>query len=433
MSLRVILRRPGHRRLWPIGGKESHGLSASFAFVGQIVPETPEFTDSPYFSQAGNTFQRGMIEALLARGVHVQAVISGPPIPSFPRHRSLACRGGPVSGPGGIPIILLPFFNLGTAKWLTMGCAAVAEIIHWAHGLAPGKPRVVLLYNLSLPPAWFALAGARLVGARTVAFVADMYEPGEIAPATMKRRADFTLQKRILRHLDGLIVMSPSLARRQTGQRQPLLVDCAIADETLRYLDRRSRAEGRAGNGMVFGFAGALEPHNGVREAIAAFKRIADPGLSLWIAGRGSLADETRDAAREDPRIEFLGQLELATVLARYGNTDVLLNCRITRSGCLLNAFPSKLAELLASGAVVVTTNVGDLGSELGGKAIVVEEGTTEAFEEAMRKAMAMTPAQREAMGLAAREWIHATRSWTVQSDRILEYISSQVLAPRDS
>ena len=132
----------------------------------------------------------------MGNGAEVALVISGPPFPPFPRHRSLVHRRWEVTGPGGVPTIVLPFLNLSTAKWLTMGCVTFLEICRWARGLSPGKTGVVLLYNLSLPPALFSLAAARLSRAKTLAFVADIYAPGEIAPATLKRRIDFRCRRR---------------------------------------------------------------------------------------------------------------------------------------------------------------------------------------------------------------------------------------------
>ena len=326
---------------------------------------------------------------------------------------------------------MLPFLNLSTAKWLTMGCVTFLEICRWARRLPPDKTGVVFLYNLSLPPALFSLAAARLAGAKTLAFVADLYAPGEIAPATLRRRVDFILQKTIIGRVDGLILMSQRRARDRASDGRLIVVDCAIADRVLSDFERRPRTAGGNGRGLVFGFAGALEPHNGVREAIAAFQRLRDANLRLWVAGRGSLAGEAKVAADADQRIDFLGALAQDEVFARYSSTDVLLNCRSTRTGFLEYAFPSKLAELLASGAVVITTDIGDLRDELRGKALIAHDSSTEALESAMRAVLSMAPADREAMGLAARDWIRATRSWTVQSGRILDYVSEQVLNGR--
>jgi glycosyltransferase involved in cell wall biosynthesis len=71
------------------------------------------------------------------------------------------------------------------------------------------------------------------------------------------------------------------------------------------------------------GFIGSVAAHKGIRTLIAAMGDA--PTCSLTVAGTGTLEDLVRRAARENPRITFLGHVDGAAKEAFFAAIDVLV------------------------------------------------------------------------------------------------------------
>jgi glycosyltransferase involved in cell wall biosynthesis len=105
----------------------------------------------------------------------------------------------------------------------------------------------------------------------------------------------------------------------------------------------------------VFFHGGRLDETKGVRQLLAAFEAVPAPAR-LQIAGWGSLQDEVENAAARNPRIEFLGALSRAEVLAALDRSRVLLLPSIWEDNC-----PLVMLEAQARSTPAIVSNRGGL------------------------------------------------------------------------
>ena len=80
----------------------------------------------------------------------------------------------------------------------------------------------------------------------------------------------------------------------------------------------------KLGDVVTLGFIGTVAPHKGVRTLLAAF-RDAPESWRLVVAGSGPLAEAVRAAARNDPRIEYVGHVEGSEKDAFFDRCDLLV------------------------------------------------------------------------------------------------------------
>jgi len=119
--------------------------------------------------------------------------------------------------------------------------------------------------------------------------------------------------------------------------------------------------EGRGGFAV---FVGRLSAEKGVATLLDAWKRLDAP-LGLKIIGEGPLAGSVAEAARHDPRIQWLGPKPLAEVLNVIGDAACLICPSVW-----YETFGRVIAEAYSRGTPVIA-------SRLGAMAELIEEGET--------------------------------------------------------
>jgi glycosyltransferase involved in cell wall biosynthesis len=128
--------------------------------------------------------------------------------------------------------------------------------------------------------------------------------------------------------------------------------------DVLYYLmpDEEHGATGNKGQrDPVFFHGGRLDETKGVRQLLAAFEAVPAPAR-LQIAGWGSLQEEVENAAARNPRIEFLGALSRAEVLAALDHSRALLLPSIWEDNC-----PLVMLEAQGRSTPVIVSNRGGL------------------------------------------------------------------------
>lgn len=125
----------------------------------------------------------------------------------------------------------------------------------------------------------------------------------------------------------------------------------------------------RAAGGLRLLVARNLEDIYDNASAVRAFAlvRQAHPEARLTVAGSGPLRGALERLARElgvAEAVHFTGRVDTADMPALYRNADIMLN------PSLIDNMPNSVLEALASGALVVSTNVG-------GVPFIVEDGKT--------------------------------------------------------
>jgi len=397
------------------------------AYVSLAVPDTPEFRN-PALHNNGNIYMQNGFLGLRSDHCAEVTAFSAVPMPSFPRCRRIMVWPQMLEFSPGVVAMGVSFINVTPIKQLSIGLSMFCQLVGWGWRERHKKHRVVFSFNISVPPLLFSLAAAYLIRAKTMVWVTDLNAPGGITPRTLLHWID-RLENWLLRFVDGGIVIADQMATENLAGRPYIRVDGGasrfLVEETGRLLATRQHDEAH----FTIVATGALSAHNGVREILTAFSQLEGSRYRLVFAGRGELECEISAAAARDPRIEFKGFLGTPDLLALHANADVLVSMRVTQGMNTSYGFPSKTFEYLLSGVPVITTTTGHMKSEYGPYCFILEEECAEALAELVRKIEQIAPAERNRIGLAARQFIVENKTWEIQHKRIAEYVRSRAIS----
>jgi glycosyltransferase involved in cell wall biosynthesis len=188
----------------------------------------------------------------------------------------------------------------------------------------------------------------------------------------------------------------------------------------------------------VVGYVGGFQPHQGVRQLVEAFARLAerDPCLHLLLVGDGPCAGEVRsriEAAPWAPRALWLGALPRSEVPDCLAAMDVCtaprFDPRTDRRRSSPVGSPLKLFEALAAGRPLVAGALPDLRwVEKLGAGVCVDGSDPAALADAI-DALCRDPERRGRMGRAGRDWARAHGSWQAALDRVERVLCEAISA----
>jgi len=392
----------------------------SLAFVGSLAPEIDSMK-YPAFNPAGNLFQKRLLCSLRQNCMEANFICSGAPVPSFPRMRKLWFKSCKTKLEEGFLINQLPFINLGILKTITIGLGAFCSLLLWGIRERNQVSKVIITYNVSYPHALFVLPAARLIGAKVVAVVADLWAPQN--QSSVVRKMDFWLQTRSLRYYDGLIVLTEHMVRDFAPKVPFIKMNGALPAHELKILADISVNQSQDKSTFTIMYAGDLSEHR-VRLLLDAFRCLTEPHYRLLISGRGPLENEVSTAAQSDKRITFPGYLNsYRAVLDLYQDADVLINAQQSRFPASRYTFPSKLIEYMATGRPVISTCTAGVKEEFSEFIFLLEEETPEGLARLIQRIEKLSLSQRLDLGRIARSYILENKTWEIQGSRIAEFI----------
>ena len=182
------------------------------------------------------------------------------------------------------------------------------------------------------------------------------------------------------------------------------------------------QAAGMPTDALVVVAAGRLVRKKGFEYLIAALPLLRTPNVHLVIAGAGDLDDELKTrarAAQAAERVHFPGNLGQDSVGAWFGAADVVAVPSVRDDSGNVDGLPNTLLEGLASGAPVVTTAAGGIGSvvEHDRSALVVAERDSKELAAAIDALLADT-GRRERLGRAGRALVDERFGWDAAAAR---------------
>lgn len=399
----------------------------ALVFVGAIVPEKPAF-QTLAFSRSGQIYQREMLEGLKRAGIHTSEIISIIPMPSYPKSDRLwvgACREEIIEGAA---VRLLPFLNLSPVKQVMIGFFSVIELLRWGWRNRQAANRVVLTYNLTVPPGLFTLIGAKLIGAKAVAALCDIDVPGQTVPRGFVWQLNYWMQKHLIPMFDGHIVASEAIAQDFLAGRSYVRVEGGISKQSVSSTNTVTDLGMTLDHPFRIGFAGRIDETNGIPMLLEAFSLLEGEQYRLRIAGGGPLERQVREAAAKDSRIEYLGFVSLPEVLQLYKDSDVLVSARMTKSLDTRYFFPGKMMEYLASGTPVITTCTGHTEEEFGDFVYLLRDETADGLAEIIRQVASLNPNARRKLGRKAQEYMALHKTWDAQTEKVAHFICENIL-----
>lgn len=188
--------------------------------------------------------------------------------------------------------------------------------------------------------------------------------------------------------------------------------------------DRR-RAIGMSPDTPLVFAAGRLVRKKGFEYLIDALPGLgsgATGAPQVAIAGSGDLAQELHERAESrgvGSRVHFLGEVPQGDVASWLAAADVAVVPSVRDDSGNVDGLPNAALEALASGTAVVATAAGGLGSVIEDRrtGMIVPERDAAAIAAAVRQLLD-DPAQRAALGTAARSEIERRFGWSAAVER---------------
>jgi glycosyltransferase involved in cell wall biosynthesis len=123
---------------------------------------------------------------------------------------------------------------------------------------------------------------------------------------------------------------------------------------------------------ITIGYFGGLSLEKGA-DKILSLVAMANQDIDFIVTGSGALQSKFEDISRRIPhRLKFLGAIPEAEMIAALSKADVIVNAHNINNGI----FPFKVIEALASGRLLISTNLPIVGFENFADAIEFYDGT---------------------------------------------------------
>jgi glycosyltransferase involved in cell wall biosynthesis len=316
---------------------------------------------------------------------------------------------------------MLGFFNVTPFKQLLLGFSAFLRLSTWSL-CRIGKPRVILAYNLTVPPGIFVWAAARLTGSRICGALIDIEVPGATVPDTYFFKWDLQIHRFLIPRLDGRVVVADAIQEDFAPGLPCLRIEGGVGEPLVQFTRQELNIINPADPFRMVA-VGKLDATNGFDLMLGAMQQMAGESVTLDIAGAGPLAQIIEEDARRDSRITVHGFLDLEKVLALYRQADLILVIRKTQEGHTRYFFPGKLFEALLSAVPVLATNTGHLREEFGAYLYVLEDETAEGLASRIRNIRAVPVEGRRGLGARARAFIIREKHWRSQCRKIRDLL----------
>lgn len=394
------------------------------AFIGGPL-RLNEVSGCDGFSMAEYLATSNMLEGLTAVGANVSLIASFIPIGAWPKTHVLIALGGSETLENGSPVVRLGFPNITPLKQIWLGLSSFFEVLRWGIRHRRDTKRVVLCYNLTVPPGSFVWLAAKLTRSRMIAVVYDISLPGVTVPDSFWRRMDLAQTKVLMPHLDGIIGITEWIGRDFAPHVPSICVPGGISDSLAgRFSMNDEQVHGSACRVV---FAGSLSVANGIGLLLDALAMAPDIDVQVELIGGGPLLARARNVSERDARVRIRGRLSHEGVLSAYALADAVVCIRLQETLKTPYLFPSKLVEAMAVGLPLICTLPHNapmkIQAALERLAIVVDSEQPESVVAALRVLTSdgMSEASRKARML--RSWAIENLSWHTQCQRILEFI----------
>ena len=383
-------------------------------FISGLVPNRGQ-------SSSGGNALLGIAEALCKYANESVELVSYPQTPSFPKGKLWIPKFSD-SLNGNMEIRFLSTLNLKIIKSKLWGIQSACIIRDWAkrHGDEDLK---VLIYNTYHPSVDSIYDACKKVGAKLYAILYDLGVPSKklgLSRLTMLgyRMAEKTAEKYIPL-LDGRIIINERIAEHYAPNKDFILVDGGVNKQVINQLFPLKE---KMGDIFTFVLAGLLWEHNGTKLILDAMANYTNPNVRVVFAGKGVDVPLIETAAQKDSRIKYVGMLNMDALFKLYEEADVLLNLRMEDEVDF--HFPGKLLEYLATGRYVISTPVAHAERDYGEYMGVLHDKTPDGLIRMMQETQLLGKKQLFETGRKARQFMLDNRTWDIQTQRILQYMS---------
>ncbi len=287
------------------------------------------------------------------------------------------------------------------------------------------EPKTLIVYSLSHAfveaVSWVKKKHPDLT---VCAIVADLPNMSSLSSKTNVFRRGFSAWSssksyNLLPSIDCFVLLTDHMATYM-HLTQPYMVMEGIAPNASER--EESPAPGHEDRAVIM-YSGTLHKKFGILHLVEAFRLISDDRYQLVICGAGDSEAEIKQAAKEDPRIIFMGQLHRDEVLKLQKKATVLVNPRLNNEDFTKYSFPSKTMEYLASGVPVVAYKLDGIPDEYDPYIIYPADDSAQTLADTMQYVADMRAEAWSACGCRAKRFVMDEKNKTVQTKRIVDFL----------
>lgn len=363
-------------------------------------------------------FESALLEGFKQNGAEVE-IHSFPMIPTYPKSK-LFCFGKNIETLAcGYTCRWLHTVNIPVLKQISRRQDAKRILCRW---LKEHK-KDGLIFTYSIPPFLVKdiMKYSQKYGVKTVALIPDLLQDmyiNENAKSSITKLKQLYLKPTLKRQGEytGYVYLTDAM-HEVVAPDKPYIVMEGIA-----HVDTIPESTGKASPRAIM-YAGMLFEKYGIMNLVEAFEQIDDPDLQLWLFGVGPAVPLIEEHATRDTRIIYYGSLPRNEILQYERKATLLVNPRDPNEAFTQYSFPSKTIEYMLSGTPLLTTRLKGIPAEYEPYVFMVDDNRVETLRSEMMRALAQSPEERDALGLAARQFIVEEKNACRQAARILDFL----------
>jgi len=303
------------------------------------------------YSQAANNKITGVLKSLQAAGHHVTVVSNG-----FVNRKNGKKYIRMEETYEGAKVIYSPILDIPFINSISSAFYMYKEIkrLHKKR-----KIDNIIFYNYKIEAAWPALLAKKMLHIPITVEHEDEFLSMEIKGIIKK--AMYTLTERvIIKEVDSAIVSNSEL---KAAYSVPVAVVRGVVDMPF-YMECRQQTKRKSEKPVIL-YSGGLDHERGI-DVLLESLGFLDEDCRVVVTGKGRISTS-------DKRVEFLGFVSHEDVKKYMRNADILVQCQLVNSDFSSGSFPSKLFEYIATGNLVVSSDIRDV-REFAGDAFLYYE-----------------------------------------------------------
>ncbi len=326
--------------------------------------------------------------------------------------------------------VIMPFINLLILKHVTRFVSALFLVLRWLIKYRNVENKHILIYAIHSPFMLAAILASLMFNVKITQIVPDLPEHmGNYEKAgfvrKISKKADIFLTKRLLRRMNGLVVLTKQIAEFVGDPKMPFIVmeGSVSLDELPSHVESQEMTS--SSQDFVIMYAGGLNADYGIQLLLDAFKLIHNERYKLWFCGKGEMESALRDIAKKDKRIVYWGFLPNKDILMLETKATVLINPRPSNKTFTKYSFPSKILEYMCSGRPVIATNLPGIPFEYHKYLYVLEDETPHGLAKFIEHISSKSPQELADFGRASQDFVRNEKNYVKQGKRIYDFITS--------
>lgn len=283
--------------------------------------------------------------------------------------------------------------------------------------------QVLVIYAIHTP---FLLAAAmykkKKPNIKIVLVVPDLPEYMSDKQSTLKsflKNINQLVLSKLYQSIDGWVLLSEYMK-----ERLPVGKDSYTVVEGIFNHSDATQADQSIKNERYILYTGTLAKRYGIINLLNAFINLKRPDIKLVICGTGDSAKDIIKAAKNDPRIIYMGLLKRQEALILQQNATLLVNPRTPEGEYTKYSFPSKTMEYLASGVPTLLYRLPGIPSEYYDYCFSLTDLSISALTDKLDNILSMTPSELNDIGKRAKEFIYVNKSPINQIQKVMKLIN---------